>query len=48
VTPFSSTDLKRWIEENKHLFQPPYKIEPGARALPGIHRDDPAHGPDAG
>jgi 3-hydroxyanthranilate 3,4-dioxygenase len=25
VTPFSSTDLKRWIEENKHLFQPPYK-----------------------
>lgn len=21
----SSTDLKRWIEENRHLFQPPYK-----------------------
>jgi 3-hydroxyanthranilate 3,4-dioxygenase len=25
VTPFSSTDLKRWIEENKHLFEPPYR-----------------------
>jgi 3-hydroxyanthranilate 3,4-dioxygenase len=25
VTPFSSTDLKRWVEENKYLFQPPYK-----------------------
>jgi 3-hydroxyanthranilate 3,4-dioxygenase len=25
VTPFSATDLKRWIEENKHLFQPPLK-----------------------
>ncbi len=25
MIPFSSTDLKRWIEENKHLFQPPYK-----------------------
>jgi 3-hydroxyanthranilate 3,4-dioxygenase len=25
MTPFSSTDLKRWVEENRHLFQPPYK-----------------------
>jgi 3-hydroxyanthranilate 3,4-dioxygenase len=25
VTPFSATDLKRWIEENKHLFQPPHR-----------------------
>jgi 3-hydroxyanthranilate 3,4-dioxygenase len=25
VTAFSSTDLKRWIEENRHLFRPPYK-----------------------
>ena len=25
MNPFSSTDLKRWIAENKHLFQPPYK-----------------------
>jgi 3-hydroxyanthranilate 3,4-dioxygenase len=24
-TPFSSTDLRRWIEENRHLFNPPYK-----------------------
>jgi len=22
---FSATDLKRWVEENKHLFNPPYK-----------------------
>ena len=22
---FSSTDIKRWIEENKHFFNPPYK-----------------------
>ena len=22
---FSSTDLKRWIEENRHLFQPPFR-----------------------
>jgi 3-hydroxyanthranilate 3,4-dioxygenase len=22
---FSSTDLKRWIEENRHLFRPPFK-----------------------
>jgi 3-hydroxyanthranilate 3,4-dioxygenase len=25
MTPLSSTDLKRWVEENRHLFQPPYK-----------------------
>ena len=25
MIPFSSTDLKRWINENRHLFQPPYK-----------------------
>jgi 3-hydroxyanthranilate 3,4-dioxygenase len=25
MVPFSSTDLKRWVEENRHLFQPPYK-----------------------
>ena len=25
MPPFSSTDLKRWVEENKYLFQPPYK-----------------------
>jgi 3-hydroxyanthranilate 3,4-dioxygenase len=25
VIPFSATDLKRWIEENKHHFRPPYK-----------------------
>jgi 3-hydroxyanthranilate 3,4-dioxygenase len=25
MTAFSSTDLKRWVEENRHLFQPPYK-----------------------
>jgi len=25
TTPFSSTDLKRWVEENRHLFQPPHK-----------------------
>jgi 3-hydroxyanthranilate 3,4-dioxygenase len=22
---FSATDLKRWVEENRHLYQPPYK-----------------------
>jgi 3-hydroxyanthranilate 3,4-dioxygenase len=25
MNPLSSTDLKRWIEENKQLFDPPYK-----------------------
>jgi 3-hydroxyanthranilate 3,4-dioxygenase len=25
MPPFSSTDLKRWVEENRHLFRPPYK-----------------------
>jgi 3-hydroxyanthranilate 3,4-dioxygenase len=25
MNPLSSTDLKRWIEENRHLFRPPYK-----------------------
>jgi len=25
MAPFSSTDLKRWVEENRHLFRPPYK-----------------------
>lgn len=25
MTSFSATDLKRWIEENRHLFQPPLK-----------------------
>jgi 3-hydroxyanthranilate 3,4-dioxygenase len=25
MTAFSATDLKRWIEENRHLFRPPYK-----------------------
>jgi 3-hydroxyanthranilate 3,4-dioxygenase len=25
VIPFSATDLKRWIEENKHLLKPPHK-----------------------
>ena len=25
MTTFSSTDLKRWVEENRHLFQPPHK-----------------------
>jgi 3-hydroxyanthranilate 3,4-dioxygenase len=25
MTPFSATDLKRWVEENRHLYQPPYK-----------------------
>jgi 3-hydroxyanthranilate 3,4-dioxygenase len=25
VTAFSPTDLKRWIEENRHLFNPPFK-----------------------
>jgi 3-hydroxyanthranilate 3,4-dioxygenase len=25
MNPFSATDLKRWVEENRHLYQPPYK-----------------------
>jgi 3-hydroxyanthranilate 3,4-dioxygenase len=25
VPGFSTTDLKRWIEENRHLYDPPYK-----------------------
>ncbi len=25
MIPLSATDLKRWVEENRHLFQPPYK-----------------------
>src|SRR5512134_907655 len=25
LNPFSATDLKRWVEENRHLYQPPYK-----------------------
>jgi 3-hydroxyanthranilate 3,4-dioxygenase len=25
MLPFSPTDLKRWIEENRHLYKPPYK-----------------------
>ena len=25
LTGFNATDLKRWVEENRHLFNPPYK-----------------------
>lgn len=46
ATHFSTTDLKRWIAENGHLFQPPYKTN---RVL--AHHDDFVvmilHGPNA-